>query len=208
MKKNLTNSPIANVSTGACVLDLVDFIQLRKSLLKGVHATNKRLGSHLTQEDEEDIVQEMLSFFIEKCQQGIYDISQSTPEQYLLGGKRTWGPVQSRIRAKLSQKQLPESSADDMDDEDRGTFILARNVYGIQPDVFRGETENKLLKVILEETSDRDRKVIKHLMAGTPRKEMELDLGLSQNTLNKLIFDVRKRLRAKLAVKNYPILAA
>ena len=124
MKQNLTTPIATGSTTGAHVLSFVDYIQLRRDLLIGVHSVNKRFGAHLTEEDCEDIVQNLLEFFVEKCQQGIYDSNISTPIEYLMGKKRVWGPVQKLVKIKLSQKQLPAASVDDMDDECGCTVIL------------------------------------------------------------------------------------
>lgn len=208
MKQNLTTPIATGSTTGAHVLSFVDYIQLRRDLLIGVHSVNKRFGAHLTEEDCEDIVQNLLEFFVEKCQQGIYDSNISTPIEYLMGNKRVWGPVQKLVKIKLSQKQLPAASVDDMDDECGCTVILTGDFFGIQPDIFRGETENALLEIILNESSDRDRRVIQHLIAGTPRREIEKELQISQGALNKLIFDVRKRIRRQMEARGYRDLIA
>ena len=184
-------------------MDSIDFKKLRENIQICTAGVNRKSGNILTDDECQDVVQDVLVFFIEKCQDRTYDCSRQTPEGYLYW--QIVGHVQKRTRIKVRQKGLPEVIADDWDDE--GCVIVQTDdLFEVQPDVFNTDSVNTVLKLISNNMRESDRMIFNLLVDETSNQEMAEIFNLRLGTMNKRIFDARKRLKLLLFKKDSGIL--
>lgn len=205
MKNLTTNSPIADGSTGTEILAQVDFVELRLQLQKRVYYTNIIYGGLLSEEDCEDIVQDLLLLFVEKCRQGEYDINRRTPLQFLSAkqNKRIWGPVCKRTCNQKTRKQLPETTADDLDDDICETTVSAGDPYSIKPDIFRNDIVNDLLRIINNDLSESNRQILLMKAEGISNEEIAEILHLPYGTATTRICRARSKAKSALEENGY-----
>ena len=201
--ENITATSIVNGSTSSNTINYKDskyLNDLKVKIMDRISYMNGNWGWPLDQDECEYIAGDVLILFFERCRDGIYDSSISSPMTYL--NLQIQGRMQKAVRLKKLKMPLPVTVVENEDDR-CGSIVMAKDYFEIQHDVFCSEGVKAFMDVIATQTSERDQKVIALLLEGASRQEMLDILSLKRGALDKLVHDARLRLRSKLEKKGY-----